>query len=105
MLKEIVIFENIWSQKNYSDRLYVKQNGLCLYCLKNIENMIDTNIHHIYELKECKSLKDIKTSNSFSNLVLLHSDCHRVLHSKNSNLDKKHLLLKTFNSNINKKKK
>lgn len=102
------IISSIWSKiktKNYADKLFVKQNGICLYCDQVIDpNLTDINIHHIYELKECHTDEQVNKSNKFSNLILLHSYCHMVLHSNNSNPYKKSLLLKTFQNRSDKNK-
>lgn len=55
-------------------RLWIKEKGKCKYCNHNIDVVTKWNIHH-------KLPRHKGGSNTLSNLVLLHPECHRQLHS------------------------
>lgn len=56
-------------------RIWFAQNGKCSHCLELITKTTDWNIHHIqYKVND--------GSNNTTNLVLLHPNCHRQLHSQ-----------------------
>lgn len=73
-----------------------KQNGICLYCNSFIKEEDLVNIHHLYELKVCRNEKEIKESNKIKNLVALHKECHKVLHSRYADEESKKRLLLYF---------
>jgi predicted HNH restriction endonuclease len=79
-----------------SNLLLDKQFGKCIYCESSIEENELINIHHLYELKACRSKADIVESNKIKNLVVLHKECHKVLHSKKADPIKKDSLLLEF---------
>jgi len=56
-------------------KLWVQQKGICPVCKTRIDNVENFNIHHIVE--KAKGGKDIN-----SNLVILHPNCHRKVHSR-----------------------
>ena len=56
-------------------RLWVQQKGICPVCKTRIDDVENFNIHHIVE--KAKGGKDIN-----SNLVILHPNCHRKVHSR-----------------------
>lgn len=62
-------------------RLWVQQKGICPACKTRIDDVENINIHHI--LEKAKGGKDIN-----SNLLILHSGCHRKVHSLNLKVSK-----------------
>lgn len=62
-------------------RLWVQQKGICPVCNMRIDDVENINIHHIVE--KAKGGKDIN-----SNLVILHPNCHRKVHSRNLKISK-----------------
>jgi RNA-directed DNA polymerase len=62
-------------------RLWVQQKGICPVCKVRIDDVENINIHHI--LEKAKGGKDIN-----SNLVILHPNCHRKVHSRNLKVSK-----------------
>ncbi|MCX7102220.1 MAG: group II intron reverse transcriptase/maturase [Methylobacter sp.] len=62
-------------------RLWVQQKGRCPVCNMRIDDVENINIHHIVE--KAKGGKDIN-----SNLVILHPNCHRKVHSRNLKVSK-----------------
>ena len=62
-------------------RLWVQQKGICPACKTRIDDVNNVNIHHIIE--KAKGGKDIS-----SNLVILHPNCHRKVHSRNLKVSK-----------------
>ncbi|MBF6650016.1 group II intron reverse transcriptase/maturase [Methylobacter sp. BlB1] len=62
-------------------RLWVQQKGICPVCNMRIDDVENFNIHHIVE--KAKGGKDIN-----SNLVILHPNCHRKVHSRNLKVGK-----------------
>lgn len=55
--------------------LWRKQNGQCKVCMDNIDNGERVEVHHILPRK--RGGKD-----NIDNLVMLHANCHRQIHSK-----------------------
>jgi RNA-directed DNA polymerase len=55
-------------------RLWWNQNGKCMYCGLDITEEAGWHVHHV--IPKYLGGKDI-----FSNLVMLHPDCHRQIHS------------------------
>jgi RNA-directed DNA polymerase len=62
-------------------RLWVQQKGICPVCKTRIEDVVNINIHRI--LEKAKGGKDINP-----NLVILHPNCHRKVHSRNLKVSK-----------------
>jgi len=62
-------------------RLWVQQKGFCPVCKTRIDDVKNVNIHHIIE--KAKGGKDMN-----SNLVILHPNCHRKIHSRNLKVSK-----------------
>lgn len=62
-------------------RLWVQQKGICPVCKTRIDNVENINIHHI--LEKAQGGKDIN-----SNLIILHPNCHRQVHSRNLKVSK-----------------
>ena len=62
-------------------RLWVQQKGICSVCKTRIDNVENINIHHI--LEKAQGGKDIN-----SNLIILHPNCHRQVHSRNLKVSK-----------------
>ncbi|WP_036305015.1 group II intron reverse transcriptase/maturase [Methylobacter tundripaludum] len=62
-------------------RLWVQQKGICPVCKTRIDDAVNYNIHHIVE--RVKGGKDIS-----SNLIILHPNCHRKVHSRNLKVSK-----------------
>jgi RNA-directed DNA polymerase len=62
-------------------RLWVQQKGICLVCKTRIDDVENINIHHLVE--KAKGGKDTN-----SNLVILHPNCHRKVHSRNLKVSK-----------------
>jgi RNA-directed DNA polymerase len=62
-------------------RIWFAQNGKCPHCFETITKATGWNIHHI-------QYKVNGGSNNTSNLVLLHPNCHRQLHSQDSSVVK-----------------
>ena len=62
-------------------KLWVQQKGFCPVCKTRIDEVKNINIHHIIE--KAKGGKDIN-----SNLVILHPNCHRKVHSRNLKVSK-----------------
>lgn len=62
-------------------RLWVQQKGICPVCKMRIDDVENFNIHHIVE--KAKGGKDIN-----SNLVILHPNCHKKVHSRNLKVSK-----------------
>ncbi|WP_121543457.1 HNH endonuclease [Candidatus Rickettsia colombianensi] len=56
-------------------RLWIKENGKCKYCNHDIDEVTKWNIHH-------KLPRHKGGSNTLNNLVPLHPECHRQLHSR-----------------------
>lgn len=54
--------------------LWVRQKKNCPMCKQHITHETGWNVHHIVE--KCKGGSDL-----LDNLVLLHPNCHRQLHS------------------------
>ena len=55
--------------------LWRKQKGKCLICKDNIDNEEPIDIHHIVPRK-------VGGSDKIDNLAMLHTNCHRQVHSK-----------------------
>lgn len=67
-----------------SDIIYIKYNGLCIYCLIEYGLIVDADtIHHITELKEdwSKRLEE-------DNLMPLCHDCHNKIHGRYTDKEK-----------------
>ena len=62
-------------------KLWVQQNGLCPVCKTQIKDMKNLNIHHI--IYRVNGGQDTN-----SNLVLLHPNCHRQVHSRKLKVSK-----------------
>jgi RNA-directed DNA polymerase len=62
-------------------RLWVHQKGLCPVCKTQINDMKNLNIHHI--IYRVNSGQDTS-----SNLVILHPNCHRQVHSRKLKVSK-----------------
>lgn len=62
-------------------KLWVQQKGICPVCKMRIDDVENINIHHI--LEKAKGGKDMN-----SNLVILHPNCHRKVHSRNLKVSK-----------------
>jgi len=62
-------------------KLWVQQKGICPVCMMRIDDVENINIHHLIE--KAKGGKDIN-----SNLVILHPNCHRKVHSRNLKVSK-----------------
>ncbi len=62
-------------------RLWVQQKGICPVCKTRIDDVGNINIHHL--LEKAKGGKDIN-----SNLVILHPNCHRNVHSRKLEVSK-----------------
>lgn len=62
-------------------RLWVQQKGICPVCKTRIDDVENINIHHI--IGKAKGGKDTN-----SNLVILHPNCHRKVHSRNLKVSK-----------------
>ncbi|MDD5412146.1 MAG: group II intron reverse transcriptase/maturase [Methylobacter sp.] len=62
-------------------KLWVQQKGICPVCKMRIDDVENINIHHITE--KAKGGKDIN-----SNLLILHPNCHRKVHSRNLKVSK-----------------
>ena len=62
-------------------KLWVQQKGICPVCKTRIDDVENINIHHI--LEKAKGGKDMN-----SNLVILHPNCHRKVHSRNLKVSK-----------------
>jgi RNA-directed DNA polymerase len=62
-------------------RLWVQQKGTCPICKTRIQDAVNYDIHHI--LGKAKGGKDIS-----SNLIILHPNCHRKVHSRNLKVSK-----------------
>ncbi|MDE0467322.1 MAG: group II intron reverse transcriptase/maturase [Candidatus Poribacteria bacterium] len=61
------------------EKLYKRQNGICDYCNKPITTTdIKEREIHIHHMKP----RSFGGNESYSNLKLLHSECHRELHVK-----------------------
>ena len=59
-------------------KLYEHQRGKCLYCKEQIsEKEIQENEVHIHHIKPVS----FGGNNGYSNLRLLHTECHKGLHS------------------------
>lgn len=61
--------------------LWVSQSGKCPVCQTLIDDVKNVNIHHIVE--KAKGGTDLN-----SNLILLHSNCHRKVHSRGLTVSK-----------------
>jgi RNA-directed DNA polymerase len=61
--------------------LWLDQGGVCPICNQRIKELDNINVHHILE-------KAKGGSNLSSNLVLLHPNCHRQLHSQGLKVEK-----------------
>jgi len=61
--------------------LWLDQNGICPVCKQHIRELDNTNIHHI--LEKAKGGSDL-----MSNLVVLHPNCHRQVHSQGLTVEK-----------------
>ena len=57
-------------------RLYCRQNGKCPHCGQPIDQTTGWNTHHIVE-------KHRGGTDRLDNLVMLHPNCHRQIHSRN----------------------
>lgn len=62
-------------------KLWVQQKGICPVCKTRIDDVENINTHHIIE--KAKGGKDTN-----SNLVILHPNCHRKVHSRNLKVSK-----------------
>ena len=74
-----------WERREYTNaykeiysvkvrRLFEKYDGQCAYCKSPITDMTETHIHHVIPRAN-------GGSDSYSNLRLLHSECHREMHA------------------------
>ncbi|KJV79875.1 HNH endonuclease family protein [Rickettsia hoogstraalii str. RCCE3] len=59
--------------------LWRRQEGKCLVCLDSIDNGENVQVHH-------KILKRCGGTDHINNLCLLHTNCHRQVHSKRGQL-------------------
>lgn len=89
-----------WEHLIYKNKIYkllLRSEGICKICSKPL-NVDEENIdiHHIYPLKHCFNTKQIKESNKLDNTIILHSWCHRVLHSKKGDKKDKEKYIKKF---------
>lgn len=62
-------------------RLWREQDGKCLACGQKLAEESDWNIHHIRKRVE-------GGGDTLDNLILLHSNCHRQVHSRGWNVSK-----------------
>lgn len=62
-------------------KLWVQQKGICPACKTRIDDVKNIKLHHI--LEKAKGGKDIN-----SNLVILHPNCHRKVHSRKLKVSK-----------------
>ena len=67
--------ERGYNQVGYRERLWKRQAGLCSICQGNLDNGEALQVHHIRPRSE-------GGGNNLSNLSLLHSACHRQVHSR-----------------------
>jgi len=85
------------SQRLTSDlkfKIFKEQNGICLICKKPIteksllNRSTTVHLHHIVPRSQKKSLKITdKLYESRRNLILLHGNCHLILHKAKKNND------------------
>lgn len=66
-------YQQIYSVK--MRKLFERQDGQCAICYNPIEDIADTNTDHILPRAD-------GGSNSYSNLRLLHTECHKERHAK-----------------------
>ncbi len=62
-------------------RLWMQQEGMCLVCGQTLTEEDDQHIHHIRQRVE-------GGRDTLDNLVLLHTNCHRQVHSRGWNVSK-----------------
>ena len=71
--------KNLWLRKNVKyfilKRVYKNQSGICPVCGELITNQTRTDLHHYIPKVE-------GGEDNVTNLVLLHTNCHRQVHSK-----------------------
>lgn len=69
--------ERLMSQRfmKYNASLYKKQKGICTKCKYPLRSTDTLHVHHI--IPKAKG-----GLNSYSNLTLIHAECHREIHSK-----------------------
>ena len=81
-----------WEKREYTNaynqiysvkmrRLYKRQQGKCLYCKEPLtQRQVETSEFHIHHVKP----RSLGGDDGYSNLRLIHSDCHRELHAEYS---------------------
>jgi len=94
-----------FTNKSLVMKLFKKQKGICPFCetLIDVSNSENTEIHHVYTLNSCKNNNEKAIAKKLINLKLLHSVCHKAVHSKEkhysiSSLNNGDYFIKFFNS-------
>jgi RNA-directed DNA polymerase len=66
-----------------SIKLLIKQNCKCYYCLQEIEEIDEVEIHHLIRIKDVNTndKKELLNINKIENLRLIHKICHKDVHS------------------------
>ena len=87
--------QEYWQKREFSNaynqiysvkvrRLYNRQVGICPYCKGHItQNQIGNSEVEIHHIKP----RSFSGNNDYSNLRILHAECHRELHAKISRID------------------
>ena len=89
-----------WNKREYTNaysqiypvkmrRLYQKQNGKCSHCKghMSVEEIHKSELH-IHHMKP----QSLKGTNDYSNLRLVHNECHRELHAKHTRKEMRDLV-------------
>ncbi len=85
--KKYTDFYNSKAWRSLSEVIRRKYNGLCVMCLLEKNEVVDSDvIHHIEELKERWDLRLVE-----ENLIALCHSCHNDLHSSYSEKEKEKL--------------